>query len=154
MILCLLRVDHPYVQRTMANLRPVMIFLGLLCLALIRLAFFILTWILFQFLFYLRKFYVQLLTVVFDYATKIKKDKEIIIEPSSPSVDSAFTSFSRSRSLSREASIIEENESDDGIEFDKSLISSIELTSRRSRFGSEESIQFNLGKDLRFTDYA
>ena len=125
-------------------------FLGLLLLPLIRLAYFILSSLVVDFFFYLRKFYVQLLTILFDYATKIKKDKEIIIDAELPLVDSSFTAFNRSRRLlSRETSIIEEIESDDGIESDKSLVSSIDLSSRRSRHSSDDEIQFNLGKTNR-----
>ena len=146
------RFDYHHFKRSMTIAGQAIAFLGVLCLPMIRLAFLIVTFILLNFSFYLRKFYVRLLTVVFDYATKIKKDKEIVIDGNVYSIESSmlspstFKSFDRLSPLYRQSSIAEGFESDDGIGSDKSPLSTSELSSRRSRLASEDDIQFNLGK--------
>lgn len=115
--------------------------LGILCLPVISIAALVIVLAVLNMTLGVRRFYVKILTFLFDYATKIKKDKEIAID-----ADFLSTELSTPRSESHCA--------------DSSIDSAIELSpldaikkeddiaqnSRISRASSQSDIQFRFSK--------
>ena len=103
----------------MATAIQIFAILGIICLPMISIAALVLTLAAINMSLGIRKIYVKILSFVFDYATKIKKDKEISLdsdltstEPPTPQIESSTieSSFDDSLELSPDLSIINESE--------------------------------------------
>jgi hypothetical protein len=126
--------------------------LVVLCLPIISIAALVLTLAVLNMSFGIRRFYVKILTFVFDYATKIKKDKEIsidsdmkITEPATPQIDSLLDD---SIEFSLNTSMKKESTTDDDDELDNSQTIQIERSQRTSRASSQTDRQFKLSKEF------
>jgi hypothetical protein len=133
--------------------------LAVICLPVISIGALVLTLAALNLSLGIRRFYVKILSFVFDYATKIKKDKEISIDSNEPSTEPA-TPQVPINDIKIESSIIE-NSFDDLIELssnssitddskievrsDDELQPTVEQSQRISRVSSQIDIQFKLG---------
>ena len=116
-------------KRRMTTAVQIFAILGVICLPMISIAVLVLTLAALNMSLGVRRFYVKILSFFFDYATKIKKDKEIPIE-------SGFTPTPQIEP------IIEEQYSDELIELSPDSSNQI---SRRISLPSD--IQFRLSKN-------
>jgi hypothetical protein len=131
-----------------------LVILIIICLPMISIAALVLTLAVLNMSFGIRRFYVKILSFVFDYATKIKKDKEISIdsditstEPSTPQIEPFMVdkSFDDPVELSSDISINNESKIE-GINDDDDLENSKNLST--SRTSLENDIQFKLSKNF------
>lgn len=115
------------IKRTVATAGEIFAVIGLLCLPLIRITFLIFTFVLLNMSLRIRRFYVQILAIVFDYATKIKKDKEYIIDVDQKQIESSTPSENAHTQCEHNAN---------------------GMHSRKLRSSSDNRIRFNLGRLL------
>ena len=92
----------------------------------------------------IRKCYVKILELVFEYATNIKKDKEIDIGPDVPTVK-ASSDDDDDRDELGETSMLPDTLSGDSID-DPRTDNGLDSSRRTSREHSQTDIQFRLGK--------
>jgi hypothetical protein len=133
--------------------------LGVLCLPLISVAALVLTLAMLDMTLGIRRFYVRVLTFLFDYATKIKKGKEIFIDASFSSPESptttieshvADTSVDSAVELSPTTSIMSEPRKESIGDDSFTEGSAMEQSNQRmSRASSPTDIQFKFSKPRR-----
>ena len=154
------RLDHPWstyaLKQCLATVKQLVAVIGALCLPLLRLTVVAFATVLLNIFVTIRRCYVEILTVVFDYATRIKKDKEILfhtdlfhIESSS---SSSFTEKTMDSSSISESSDYftqlssETSSTDQELPDDDPMLSTRRQSLRRSRSGLPVDIHFNLGR--------
>ncbi|UJR37608.1 hypothetical protein I4U23_030305 [Adineta vaga] len=132
--------------------------LGILCLPVISIAALVLTLAVLNMTLGIRRFYVKILTFLFDYATKIKKDKEISIDAipasmnlSTPQIEShpTDTSFDSAIELSPTTSITNASQKDDM--YNSSNVTIEQQNQTILRVPSQTDIQFKLSDIMDYT---
>jgi hypothetical protein len=153
-----LRLDYHWsnysFKQSIAMAGRVMAFIILLCLPMIRLAFLLLTIVLLNMSMHIRRCYVRILAFIFDYATKIKKGREIVIDIDRNIIESSVPSLPIDSMSTEDCDIFYEafqmtskTFMNDRIQNDDQLdISSIQSSPRRSRMTSQSAIHFRFGK--------
>jgi len=148
------RLSSYIFKKRMTTAIQMLVILIIICLPMISIAALVLTLAVLNMSFGIRRFYVKILSFVFDYATKIKKDKEISIdsditstEPSTPEIESFMIDKSFDDPVELNSDISINNESKiEGINDDDDLENSQNLST--SRTSLENDIQFKLSKNF------
>jgi hypothetical protein len=142
------RLSSYSLKQNMATAIQIFVIFIIICLPMISIAALVLTLTGLYMSFGIRRFYVKILSFVFDYATKIKKDKEISIHSDITSIESATSQVEPlDDSIERSPDISINNESKLESTTDNDLETSQNQST--SRISLQNDIQFKLSKNFK-----